>query len=104
MSKKKIPGSREEDSWFSEEQLDQLESAEDDRRQLPIPTQMVSNGEYMPNPQTEAQRRGEGRLLELATEGPKKIRGGPRQVLTSSAAAATAFPPQKEGRGAEGVE
>ena len=49
MSKKKIPGSREEDSWFSEEQLEQLQSAEDDRRGLPIPTQMVSNGEYMPN-------------------------------------------------------
>ncbi len=101
MSKKKIPGSREEDSWFSEEQLDQLESAEDDRRQLPIPTQMVSNGEYMPNPQTEAQRRVEARILELASEASKKLGVSRRQFLTSSGAVAASFLAMNEVHGEE---
>ena len=40
---KRVPGSREEDSWFSEEQLDGLARADDvDDLGSPIPTQMVS--------------------------------------------------------------
>ena len=101
MSKKKIPGSREEDSWFSEEQLDQLQSAEDDRRRLPIPTQMVSNGEYMPNPQTETQRRVEARILELADEVSKKLGVSRRQFLTGSGAVAASFLAMNEVHGQE---
>ena len=62
MGKQKAPGSREEESWFSEEQLDQLEPADSGKDELgsPIPTQMVSNGEYLPNPQTEEQKGSNG--------------------------------------------
>jgi len=50
MSDKK-PEFREDDSWFSEEQLAQLTPADlADRLHTPVPTQMVSNGEYMPFP------------------------------------------------------
>jgi predicted TIM-barrel fold metal-dependent hydrolase len=101
MSKKKIPGSREEDSWFSEEQLDQLQSAEDDRRGLPIPTQMVSNGEYMPNPQTGEQRRVEARILELADQASKKLGVSRRQFLSGSGAIAASFLAMNEVHGAE---
>ena len=34
----------------------------------PIPTRMVSNGEYMPVPQTDRQKRVEARIEELADE------------------------------------
>jgi len=101
MSKKKIPGSREEDSWFSEEQLEHLQSAEDDRLRLPIPTQMVSNGEYMPNPQTEAQRRVEARILELADEVSKKLGVSRRHFLAGSGAMAASFLAMNEVHGAE---
>src|SRR5258708_22353277 len=39
----------------------------------PIPTRMISNGEYMPVPQTEKQKRVEARLEELADEASKKL-------------------------------
>ena len=101
MSKKKVPGSREEDSWFSEEQLDQLESAEGDRLRLPIPTQMVSNGEYMPNPQTEEQRRVQARILELADQASKKLGVTRRRFLASSGAMAASFLAMNEVHGEE---
>ena len=66
MAKQKVPGSREEESWFSEEQLENLELAdevEDDLRS-PIPTQTVSNGEYLPTPQTPEQNQVERRIRE----------------------------------------
>ncbi len=101
MSKKKIPGSREEDSWFSEEQLDQLESAENDQLRSPIPTQMVSNGEYMPNPQTDAQRRVEARIQELAGEVSKKLGVSRRQFLAGAGGMAASFVAMNEVHGAE---
>jgi uncharacterized protein len=101
MSKKKIPGSREEDSWFSEEQLEQLESAEDNQLRSPVPTQMVSNGEYMPNPQTDAQRRVEARIQELAGEVSKKLGVSRRQFLSGSGAVAASFLAMNEAHGAE---
>src|SRR3954447_18576089 len=36
--------------------------------QSPVPTRMVSNGEYMPVPQTDQQKRVEARLGGLAEE------------------------------------
>jgi len=58
---------REDDSWFSEEQLEQLTPADEaDQLHSPVPTQMVSNGEYVPYPQTEKQKQVEHRIKELA--------------------------------------
>src|SRR5207253_6435178 len=91
---KKIPGTREEDSWFSEEQLEHLVGAEDaDELRSPIPTQMVSNGEYLPNPQTPKQKEVEFRIGELANEAAKKLGVSRRQFLASSGGMAAAFEP-----------
>jgi len=46
---KRRPGSREEDSWLSDTQLSRLARAEEaDTLGSPVPTQVVSNGEYFP--------------------------------------------------------
>ena len=46
---------------------------EADALQSPIPTRMVSNGEYMPAPQTEKQKRVEARIDELSTFASRKL-------------------------------
>src|SRR3989449_2922312 len=57
---KRLPGSREEDSWLSERQLSGLTRADQaDELGSPVPTQVVSNGEYFPLPQTLQQRQVE---------------------------------------------
>jgi len=50
----------------------------------PIPTRMISNGEYMPVPQTEQQRRVEARLEELAGTASDKLGINRRAFLRSS--------------------
>jgi predicted TIM-barrel fold metal-dependent hydrolase len=59
--------------------------------QLPIPTQMVSNGEYMPVPQTLEQRRVEARIHELAASASKKLGMSRRQFLAGTGGMAAAF-------------
>ena len=59
----KPPGTREDDSWLSDEQLARCTPAEAEPFQSPVPTRMVSNGEYMPFPQTENQKHVEHRSL-----------------------------------------
>jgi len=99
---KKVPGTREEESWFSEEQLDLLTPAEaDDDLRSPIPTQMVSNGEYLPNPQTPDQKRVEARIRELADGAAKKLGVSRRKFLASSGGMAAAFVAMNEAHGAE---
>src|SRR3989442_3572606 len=79
---KRIPGSREEDAWLSDEQLAKCARADEaDVFPSPVPTQMVSNGEYMPVPQTEQQKRGEARIQELADSASKKPGISRRQFL-----------------------
>jgi predicted TIM-barrel fold metal-dependent hydrolase len=86
------PGFREDDSWFSEEQLAELTPADEaDELHSPVPTQMVSNGEYMPHPQTEKQKRVEHRITELADTASKKLGVSRRQFLASSGGMAAAF-------------
>jgi hypothetical protein len=63
------PGSREEDAWLSDEQLEQCAPAETEPFQSPVPTRMISNGEYMPAPQNDQQngsRRGWKNLSQEA--------------------------------------
>ena len=69
---RRIPGSREEESWFSEDHLEGLERADEaDDLRSPIPTQMISNGEYMPFPQTDQQRHVEHRVKEISDAAAK---------------------------------
>jgi hypothetical protein len=62
---------------------------------------MVSNGEYLPNPQTPAQRRVEARIQELAAEASKKLGVSRRQFLASSGGIAASFIAMNEAHGAE---
>jgi predicted TIM-barrel fold metal-dependent hydrolase len=60
-------------------------------RHLPLPTQVVSNEEFIPMPQTRMQRAVEHRLLELSAETARR-RGIPRRdFLRSACGMATAF-------------
>ena len=87
------PDSREADSWFSDEQLEKLTPADavDDGLRSPIPTQMVSNGEYMPEPQTAQQKKVEARIKELADAASKKLGISRRSFMTSSGGTAASF-------------
>ena len=75
------PDSREEDSWLSDEQMRHVAAAEDEPFQSTVPTRMVSNGEYMPHPQTEQQKHVEYRVRELADEAAKRLGQSRRQFL-----------------------
>ena len=81
---KRYPGSREEDAWLSDEQLDHVAPAESEPFQAPIPTRMISNGEYMPHPQTEKQKHVEARIKELADKASKKLGVSRRDFLSGS--------------------
>src|SRR5258708_11789167 len=57
----------------------------------PVPTRMISNGEYMPVPQTDQQKRVEARVEELADEASHRLGISPPQFLCGSGR--TAGPP-----------
>src|SRR5215510_11078079 len=57
----------------------------------PVPTRMISNGEYMPVPQTDQQKRVEARLEELTDEASKKLGISRRQFLAGSGGMAAAL-------------
>src|ERR1700687_2768555 len=86
------PDTREADSWFSDEQLAEVEPSEiGETLQSPVRTRMVSSGEYMPHPQTDQQRRVEHRIQELTTEASKKLGINRREFLGSSGGVAAGF-------------
>ncbi len=85
------PDSREEDSWLSDEQMRRVAPAENAPFQSPVPTRMVSNGEYMPHPQTEDQKHVEYRIKELADEAAKRLGQTRRQFLMGTGGLAAAF-------------
>jgi len=57
----------------------------------PVPTRIVSNGEYMPVPQTKKQKSVEERINELAEMASKKLGVSRRKFLTSAGGMAAAF-------------
>ena len=57
----------------------------------PVPTRMISNGEYMPAPQTDAQKRVEARVEELADEASNTLGISRRQFLSGSGGMAAAL-------------
>ena len=57
----------------------------------PIPTQVVSNEEFIPCPQTEDQRKWEFLIGEMAEEKSKKLGMDRRDFMRSSMGMATAF-------------
>ena len=89
---KRKKGSREEDAWLSDAQLAQCSRADEAGTfDAPVPTQIVSNGEYMPQPQSEMQKRVEARIEELASSTSKKLGISRRKFLMGSGGMAASF-------------
>src|SRR2546427_11668812 len=78
--------------YLSAHELGQTAPAELESFESPVPTQVVSNGEYNPLPQTREQRRGEARIKELADDLGPRHGLSRRAVLASSAGMAAALP------------
>src|SRR5439155_15202119 len=87
----RFPGSREEDAWLSDAQLERCAPAETEPFAAPVPTRMIGNGEYMPFPQTDKQRHVEARVKELADKAAKKLGISRRQFLGSAGGLAASF-------------
>ena len=58
---------------LSEQQLQRLRPAQEHAYRSPVPTQMISNGEFTPLPQSEQQRKVEARIKELASRYGRKL-------------------------------
>ena len=87
-----VRGEREEDVWLSDEQLSRLGRADEvEHLHSPVPTQMISNGEHMPIPQTEEQRRVEHRIENLADAAGQRLGVGRRRFLAGSGGIAASF-------------
>jgi hypothetical protein len=77
--------------YLSERELQQVAPAESAAFRSPIPTQIVSNGEFNPLPQTPDQRRVESRIRDLAAELGPRHGMSRRQFLASAAGMAAGF-------------
>ena len=77
--------------FLSKEELDKLQHAEREDLRSPIPTRIISNGEFDPLPQTEKQGQFEARMQDLADTYGKKLGMDRREFLRSSCGMAAAF-------------
>ena len=87
----RVPESREEDAWLSDEQLRHVAPAEGEPFHGPVPTRMISNGEYMPHPQTVSQKRVEHRVQDLAAKAASRLNISRRRFLESTGGLAASF-------------
>src|SRR5260370_27282117 len=83
-------------SWLSEREQRRVAGAKPAPAATPIPTQMVSKGEYLPPPQSETQKRLERRILELADTNAKRLGLSRRQFMRTSCGMAAAFLAMRE--------
>lgn len=83
-------------SWLSEREQRLVDGAEKLEFDSPVPTQIVSNGEYLPPKQSPKQQQLESRIKELADENAKYLGMSRRQFLQTSCGMATAFVAMKE--------
>src|SRR5688572_33101945 len=77
--------------FLSDTELAILTPAEQRDVASPIPTQVVSNGEFTPLPQSEDQRRVEARITDLADELAPQHGMSRRGFLSSAAGMSAAF-------------
>jgi predicted TIM-barrel fold metal-dependent hydrolase len=76
---------------LSEAELARTAPAEQAAFRSPVPTQIVSNGEFNPLPQTAKQRQVEARLKDLADGAAKRLGLDRRQFLRTASGMAAAF-------------
>jgi predicted TIM-barrel fold metal-dependent hydrolase len=82
----------EDHTWLDEAQQSKCDRAhESEVFQSPIPTQMISNGEYMPAPQSSQQKHVEHRIRELSESASKKLGVDRRRFLASTGGMAAAL-------------
>jgi predicted TIM-barrel fold metal-dependent hydrolase len=77
--------------YLSERERSQLRPAETAAFDSPVPTQVISNGEFNPLPQTPEQRRVEARIGELADANGRRLGMDRRSFLRTACGLATAF-------------
>ena len=78
-------------TWLSDREQRLVAGAETASTATPIPTQIVSNGEYLPPPQSETQKRVEQRILELSDVNGKRLGLSRRQFMQTGCGMAAAF-------------
>jgi hypothetical protein len=78
-------------SWLSEREQRLVAGAEAASAATPVPTQIVSNGEYFPPSQSAIQKKVEARINELADLNGKSLGLNRRQFLRTSCGMAAAF-------------
>jgi uncharacterized protein len=78
-------------NWLSEREQRLVAGAEEASAATPIPTQIVSNGEYLPPRQSATQKRVERRIVELADANAARLGLNRRQFLRTSCGMAAAF-------------
>ena len=76
---------------MTEREFDECLPADEAAFRSPIPTQIVSNGEYNPMPQTEKQRQVESLIKEIADTEAKRHNTTRRKFLASASGMAAAF-------------
>ena len=77
--------------WLSDQELARVAPADEAAFDAPVPTQIVSNGEFNPMPQTEAQRQVEGLVKSLGDDFAKRQGLERRDFLRTASGMATAF-------------
>jgi len=71
--------------WLDKKSLRRLRSAEGAAFRSPLPTRVVSNGEYLPPPQSAAQRQVQGHLERIAGYNAARLGMDRRAFLATSA-------------------
>ena len=78
-------------TWLSEREQRLVAGAEAASAATPIPTQIVSNGEYLPPRQSTTQKKVEARINELAAVNGKRLGLSRRQFMRTNCGMAAAF-------------
>ena len=77
--------------WLVKEELERVKLPDQHYERTPVPTQIVSNGEYTPIPQTPQQRQVVSRINELSDEISEKHGLSRRKFLKTGSGMAVAF-------------
>ncbi|MEE3327499.1 MAG: amidohydrolase family protein [Myxococcota bacterium] len=78
-------------NWLSDDEMKRVTGAEADAFSGPVPTRVVSNGEFSPIPQTGSQRQVAERINELGDELGNKAGLSRRDFLKTASGMAVAF-------------
>ncbi|HLG48846.1 MAG TPA: amidohydrolase family protein [Reyranella sp.] len=78
-------------TWLSEREQRLVAGAETASAATPIPTQIVSNGEYLPPRQSATQKRVEARINQLADANARRLGLNRRQFFRTGCGMAAAF-------------